>query len=823
MLKKIVSLLSACVLAFGAAGYLPSVGVKAEAVRLGDICYPSDTDTEMNDKWSMITAAARCTNQNNSETYAALECHPNDDGQLIIDSKLLPYFERNTKISEIGVEIRGLPTEFNSYDVKISNAQLFTDTGRIIPLDSLNSMTELKSSKNGFAYIRLREEDLIDEQTGEIKYPATPELKNLDESIFVFGVTLQMTIDFGDPSSVGTILEIVPQTDTCAVDEIVYYDVYVRCKKNIDALQFNFDVKGGEIQGFGIVKDNLKKLGFDDWDFRGKLTNEQKEQLSDFEEYRFIGFDIDHNDSEELRPNERVKIGTLFVIADGTYDEVTVTTTSMDGIPNGYSSYDVDQSAAWTTVGGTVTLAAEIDEVDEYDISNYNIILSKISYNYDGKPKLPEFTVERGKNVLEKGKDYTVSVSDNTEVGTATITVTGKGDYKGTKQAHFIITETYIPGGDPCGNNLVWTFDENFGQLYIDGFGKMYDYDAGEAPWYDLRDKIINIVVTDGVTGIGNNAFSGCTNLISITLPETLTEIGDYAFYDAVKLREITFPEKLDSLGMYALTSTRWLEERQAEDPMVIVNGMLIDGTQCSGDIVIPDSVDKILGYAFSKNSRITSVVLPESVTKIGEKAFEKCTSLKTIDIPENVLHIYSDAFSGCSSELTILCVKGSPAERHAFDKKINYELKTISIEGCRIELTPSTYVFEGVPCEPMTDVWVDNVHLDRNIDYDVEYVNNDIAGLATVIITGKGSYSGKEMISFEISSPAKQIILGDINNDGSINVSDISMIAAHIKGKKSLEGDALTAADVSQDTVINVKDLSLVAAHVKGIKMLIS
>ena len=62
---------------------------------------------------------------------------------------------------------------------------------------------------------------------------------------------------------------------------------------------------------------------------------------------------------------------------------------------------------------------------------------------------------------------------------------------------------------------------------------------------------------------------------------------------------------------------------------------------------------------------------------------------------------------------------------------------------------------------------------------------------------------------------------LGDVNNDGSINVSDISKVAAHVKNKKSLTAEEMKLADVNGDNAVTVTDVSKIAAHVKGIKSL--
>ncbi|MBQ1433736.1 MAG: dockerin type I repeat-containing protein, partial [Ruminococcus sp.] len=67
-----------------------------------------------------------------------------------------------------------------------------------------------------------------------------------------------------------------------------------------------------------------------------------------------------------------------------------------------------------------------------------------------------------------------------------------------------------------------------------------------------------------------------------------------------------------------------------------------------------------------------------------------------------------------------------------------------------------------------------------------------------------------------------KKIIKGDADLDGSINVTDIAMIASHIKGIKALEGDGLANADVNDDEKVNVTDIAMIAAHIKGIKPLV-
>ena len=59
----------------------------------------------------------------------------------------------------------------------------------------------------------------------------------------------------------------------------------------------------------------------------------------------------------------------------------------------------------------------------------------------------------------------------------------------------------------------------------------------------------------------------------------------------------------------------------------------------------------------------------------------------------------------------------------------------------------------------------------------------------------------------------------GDVNGDSNINVTDIALVASHIKGIKALDKKGAKAADIDEDDNINVTDISMIAAHIKGIK----
>lgn len=152
------------------------------------------------------------------------------------------------------------------------------------------------------------------------------------------------------------------------------------------------------------------------------------------------------------------------------------------------------------------------------------------------------------------------------------------------------------------------------------------------------------------VTNIGNWAFGSCDSLTSVTIPGSVTSIGAYAFIFCSSLTSVTIPGSVMSIGGNAFNRTPWLMEKQGENPFVIVNGILIDGQTCEGDVVVPDNVKSIGDYAFSECENLTSVTIPEGVAYIGESAFSRCNNLTSVIIPKSITRIEEYTFWGCSS-----------------------------------------------------------------------------------------------------------------------------------------------------------------------------
>ena len=147
-----------------------------------------------------------------------------------------------------------------------------------------------------------------------------------------------------------------------------------------------------------------------------------------------------------------------------------------------------------------------------------------------------------------------------------------------------------------------------------------------------------NTIIPDGVTSIGDGAFSDCSGLTNIIIPNSVTSIGDGAFYGCADLIDIMIPDSVANIGNYAFSG-------------------------CAGltNIIIPDGVTSIGQSTFENCSGLTNVIIPDSVAKIGYSAFSYCDSLKSITYQGTVSDWAKvDCPPGSfASGLTITCTDG--------------------------------------------------------------------------------------------------------------------------------------------------------------------
>ena len=228
------------------------------------------------------------------------------------------------------------------------------------------------------------------------------------------------------------------------------------------------------------------------------------------------------------------------------------------------------------------------------------------------------------------------------------------------------------PMSGSCGEKVTYSLNAA-GVLTISGTGPMEnylgqradtmgDYQAFCAPWYCQRNGIKKIVISSGVTAIGDSAFLDCYNaasvviprsvrtigtdafcncpcLTAVTIPSGVTAIGEGAFWGCMKLRSITLPTSLREIGSDAFRACESLTTVTLPKGL---NAIGANAFSWSGltKVSIPGNLETISGSAFAGCSQLTSVTIQNGVKHIETGAFASCNALKAITIPNSVQQI---------------------------------------------------------------------------------------------------------------------------------------------------------------------------------------
>ncbi len=192
--------------------------------------------------------------------------------------------------------------------------------------------------------------------------------------------------------------------------------------------------------------------------------------------------------------------------------------------------------------------------------------------------------------------------------------------------------------------------------------------------------ELTSIVIPTSVTYIGRGAFSFCKKLTSLVIPASVTYIGNEAFYGCSSLSDITIPTTTTFIGDNAFIDTPWLAKKQKENPLVILNNMIVDAVLAKGKVTIPNTVISIVGRAFQYNDSISSVTIPKGVTNIGDYAFAENSELTSVTFQGSDITFGEDVFYESNETLTFYCASDSTAYEYAKNYEINVKIVDLKL-----------------------------------------------------------------------------------------------------------------------------------------------
>ncbi|MBQ9767495.1 MAG: leucine-rich repeat protein, partial [Lachnospiraceae bacterium] len=238
-------------------------------------------------------------------------------------------------------------------------------------------------------------------------------------------------------------------------------------------------------------------------------------------------------------------------------------------------------------------------------------------------------------------------------------------------------------------NGMEWVLDGDTGTLTVAGKGAIPSYGSPSyAPWYEYRESIKSIVVSEGITEIGKRAFYWSTNCTSLTLPESLVTIREYGFNNLRALEEVTLPSNLKTMEFCAFSECVALKSITIPDSVTTVGTSVFSNCYGLESAVIGNGIKSIPNSMFFGDKKLSKVTLPEGLTYIGDTAFSDC-GLKSITLPSTLTGLGSSVFSGNRTMTMIYVEEGNTAFKSvsgvlfSFDGKrlICYPAGTISFD----------------------------------------------------------------------------------------------------------------------------------------------
>ncbi len=412
---------------------------------------------------------------------------------------------------------------------------------------------------------------------------------------------------------------------------------------------------------------------------------------------------------------------------------------------------------------------------------------------YTGQKIEQEFVVKHGQKVLAEGVDYTTAYADNTDIGTASVIITGMGAYSGTKKVTFRITGGSIKKAKVTGipKTLTYTGDELTTESPLWGAAPVLTMTVNkeqkiltEGTDYTVSYlKNIN-AGTASVIFTGVNGYSGtlkknfkiipyvmdtdADRKMSVQLDNTLVP---YMKGGSKPKPAVTYGDRLLVEGKdYTLS---WKNNKKADDgtnpdrkPTVTVKGKgnfkgilsvtFTIGQQDLGalSMSVPDKVYQNKRNVYKTTPKIMD--LNGSVLKAGtdyEKDFTYIYTGETVLADDSVRNtgdpVESDDVlpAGTVVEITV-----SGKGNYTGQLKGRYRIVQSDISKARVTVPTQIYTGEELrPGKDILQVKIGNVSL-WETDYEiVEYRNNIKKGKASVTIRGVGNYGGTKTVQFTI------------------------------------------------------------------------
>lgn len=417
--------------------------------------------------------------------------------------------------------------------------------------------------------------------------------------------------------------------------------------------------------------------------------------------------------------------------------------------------------------------SAGLFEIAEQSLKLAAITLENSSYTYTGteiKPKVTKVTV--GDKTLIETEDYTVSYSDNVNAGTAKVTITGAGNYTGTKEETFTIDKA---------------------DLTIQPAKQSVPIATGV-------DKVLETLQSTAVKGVGNETVTGTFTITAVESKGALPE-------KAALNGEITKGNFTQSSGKYEVTASFKPESTNYNEKNDIKFDCDVTGQEKQTLTFDASSIDKTYGEGV--------------FTNLAKSDHDNAGVIKYSSSNEDVATVDAD-----TGAVTVVGVGTTTIKAHTdgtatyLPDDARYELtvtpKDVSSSATIKDVDAQTYTGEALT--PDLTVEDGGAALTKGKDYDVVYTDNVFPGTATATVTFKGNYTGTAKKTFKIqkatyNSP-KEISQSVVAGQNAVLTIPADLANAEITNYSSITVDGTNASIVDGTPS---RDKNVITAKIKS------
>lgn len=333
--------------------------------------------------------------------------------------------------------------------------------------------------------------------------------------------------------------------------------------------------------------------------------------------------------------------------------------------------------------------------------------------------------------------------------------------------------------------------------------GVLFNKSKTELLCYPYGKNETTYTVPNTVTKLAKASFSNC-KLNKLNLPNNLKYIDESAFQE-ISLKSLSIPESVEYIGKYTFFLSG-IETVNIPKRIATIEEGTFSCCINLKSVSIDNHIKYIGDYAFSRCYNLSDINISNNVTSIGKGAFQS-TIIQKIELPASLESIGEYAFNNCQNlqEVTI------PNKEIKIENRAFYncpKLNTVTIPAKVKEIGKNAFGYQG------------NIFDEEDYEYGEENSIQDfkITGYSN---TAAETYAKEN--GFEFISLGEQILTGDANQDGTVNIKDVTYLQMHIAGNKNTDGSPLIdetnkqlfdSIDMNNDGKLTVNDVTALQTY---------